>query len=247
MLMCCYDAYRQRVDKLTGSVVKRRSIHYLELNVTMSGEQLPRREREKLRQRQEIIAAALDLFSEKGFHSVSMHEIAQKSEFAIGTLYKFFENKDELYRALVLQQCDEFDGALSQALEDKQDVVEKLRSFIRIKGERFRGNLPFIRLFLTESWGPGQSAKSGVCEEVRERHVNFLQRLARVFETGIREQRFKPLIAAYDMAVALDSAINGFLILELGPHPFPYTPDPDAILDIFLKGLLTCDTDAKAN
>jgi len=43
----------------------------------MQGEKLSRREREKLRQRQEILDAALELFSEKGYHNVSMHEIAR--------------------------------------------------------------------------------------------------------------------------------------------------------------------------
>ncbi|HAO20045.1 MAG TPA: TetR/AcrR family transcriptional regulator, partial [Desulfobacteraceae bacterium] len=52
----------------------------------MQEEELPRREREKLRQRREMLDAALKLFSEKGFHNVSMHEIARNAEFAIGTL-----------------------------------------------------------------------------------------------------------------------------------------------------------------
>jgi len=54
----------------------------------MKNKKLPRRGREKLRQRQEMFAAALELFSVKGYHNVSMHEIAEKTEFAIGTLYK---------------------------------------------------------------------------------------------------------------------------------------------------------------
>ena len=83
----------------------------------MEDQKLPRREREKLRQRQEMLAAALDLFSQKGYHNVSMHEIAEKAEFAIGTLYKFFQNKEDLYKALVLEQCDKFEDALTQAIE----------------------------------------------------------------------------------------------------------------------------------
>ncbi|MEN6472395.1 MAG: helix-turn-helix domain-containing protein, partial [Syntrophaceae bacterium] len=63
---------------------------------------LPRREREKERQRQEMLEAALGLFSDKGYHNVTMHEIAEKAEFAIGTLYKFFRNKEDLYRTLIL-------------------------------------------------------------------------------------------------------------------------------------------------
>ena len=71
----------------------------------MNEENLPRREREKLRQRQEMLAAALDLFSEKGYHNVSMHEVAEKAEFAIGTLYKFFRNKEDLYKALIMEKA----------------------------------------------------------------------------------------------------------------------------------------------
>ena len=45
----------------------------------MEDMKMPRREREKLKQRQEMLAAALGLFSEKGYHNVSMHEIAEKA------------------------------------------------------------------------------------------------------------------------------------------------------------------------
>ena len=85
----------------------------------MENEKLPRREREKLRQRQEMLAAALDLFSEKGYHNVSMHQVAEKAEFAIGTLYKFFQNKEDLYKALVLGECDKFHDALVRAMEKR--------------------------------------------------------------------------------------------------------------------------------
>ena len=104
----------------------------------MEDQKLPRREREKLRQRQEMLAAALDLFSERGYHSVSMHEVAGKAEFAIGTLYKFFQNKEDLYKALVLEQCDNFHEAFTRAIETSDDEVESLRNYVRTKGEVLR-------------------------------------------------------------------------------------------------------------
>ena len=119
----------------------------------MEDQKLPRREREKMRQRQEMLAAALDLFSQKGYHNVSMQEIAEKSEFAIGTLYKFFQNKEDLYKALVREQCDGFEEAIVRAIEQPGDEVETLRNYVRAKTEWFRHNLPFVRLFLAESRG----------------------------------------------------------------------------------------------
>ncbi len=206
----------------------------------MKTRMLSRREREKLRQRQEMLAAALDLFSEKGYHNVSMHEIAGKAEFAIGTLYKFFQNKEDLYKALVLEQCDKFEDAMVQAIEESDDVVEKLRNYVRTKGERFRGNLPFVRLFLAESKGASFNIKAGLDEELRKRVYSFLEkRLAAIFERGMKNKRFKPIASPYSLAVALDSVLDAFLLLWLeAPEHHPYPKDPDTILAIFFKGLI---------
>jgi len=205
----------------------------------MEDQKLPRREREKLRQRQEMLATALDLFSRKGYHNVSMHEVAEKAEFAIGTLYKFFQNKEELYKALVLEQCDNFEDALIQAIETPDDEIEKLRNYVRTKGERFRSNLPFIRLFLAESRGVSFNIKAGLNEELRKRYYNFLERLATIFECGIKNHRFKEIADPYYLAAALDSVIDASLLLWLdAPERHPYPEDPDTILNLLFRGLI---------
>ncbi|MEJ2071454.1 MAG: TetR/AcrR family transcriptional regulator [Syntrophobacterales bacterium] len=205
----------------------------------MAEQRLPRRERDKLRQRQEMLAAALDLFSQKGYHNVSMHEIASQAEFAIGTLYNFFQNKEDLYRALVLEQCDKFEAAIIQALEKPGDEVEKLRYYVRTRIERFRSNLPFIRIFLAESRGVSFSLKAGLNDELRQRYYNFLERLASIFNLGIKNQRFKNIADPYYLAAALDSVLDTSFLLWLdAPERFPYPENPDAILDIFFQGLL---------
>lgn len=204
----------------------------------MENGKLPRREREKLRQRQEMLAAALDLFSDKGFHNVSMHEVAAKAEFAIGTLYKFFQNKEDLYKALVLEQCEKFHEAFTRAAEKSDDEIEKLRNFVRTKGELFRDNLPFVRLYLAESRGASFNIKAGLDEDVRQGYYDLLERLASIFESGIRSKRFKPIATPYHLAVALDSTVNAFLLLWLdAPERYPYPDNPEAVLDIFFKGL----------
>ncbi len=200
---------------------------------------LPRREREKLRQRQEMLATALELFSQKGYHNVSMHEIAGQAEFAIGTLYKFFQNKEELYRALVLEQCDRFEEVLAQALEEPGDEVEKLRNYVRAKTAWLRSNLPFVRLFLAESRGVSFNIKAGLDKELRQRYYLFLERIFSIFERGVKTRRFKNIADPYFLAAALDSIIDASLLLwHDAPERFPYPEDPDAILDIFFRGLL---------
>ncbi|MBM4288271.1 MAG: TetR/AcrR family transcriptional regulator [Deltaproteobacteria bacterium] len=205
----------------------------------MADQKLPRREREKLRQRQEILSVALDLFSQKGYHNVAMHEVAAQAEFAIGTLYKFFQNKEDLYKALVLEECDRFEEILQAALAQTEDEVEKLRHYVRAKGQWCRDNLPFVRLFLAESRGASFNIKAGLDDELRQRYYVFMERIALIFERGIKNRRFKKIAEPYFLAVALDSVVDASLLLWLdAPERHPYPEDPEAVLGIFFQGLL---------
>ena len=204
----------------------------------MQKKKLSRREREKLWQRREMLSAALDLFSTKGYHNVSMREVAQKSEFAIGTLYKFFKNKEDLYKSLIFEQADRFHEALTKAIEDADDEIEKLRDYIRAKGEVFSENAAMIRLYFAETRGASFNIMAGLDSEIREQHSDFLQKLAMVFESGIKKKIFKKIADPYYLAVSIESITNAFLFLWLeAPERHPYPEDPDLILNIILKGL----------
>jgi TetR/AcrR family transcriptional regulator len=157
----------------------------------MEQKTLSRKERDFLRHRREILEAALGLFSEKGFHNVSMQEIAQKAEFAIGTLYKFFANKEDLYKALVLEQSEKFDNALMQSIEESDDETEKLRNYVRAKGDVFTANVSTIRLYFAETRGASFNIMAGLDSEIRERYGHFLEALASVFASGMEKIRFK--------------------------------------------------------
>ena len=205
----------------------------------MKAEKPSRREREKLTQRREMLAAGLELFSEKGYHNVSMHEIAEKAEFAIGTLYKFFKNKEDLYKSLIVEQADRFHEALTKAIEEADDEIEKLRNYVKAKGTVFMDNVSIIRLYFAETRGASFNIKAGLDGEIRERYDQFLHTLASVFENGMKRKRFQKIAEPYHLAVALDSLCNAFLFLWLeAPERHSYPEDPDVILNILFKGLV---------
>lgn len=205
----------------------------------MEDRALPRREREKRTQRQEMLAAALDLFSRRGYPNVSMLEIAEKAEFAVGTLYKFFRNKEDLYKALILEQFHMFRESLTKAIEEPEEEIDKLRNYVKAKGELFRANAPMIRLYFSETQGARFNVMAGFDSGIRERRDAFQRTLASVFESGMRRKRFRKIADPYSLAVALDSITNGFLFLWMeNPERHPYPEDPDAILNILFKGLM---------
>ena len=205
----------------------------------MKNATLSRREREKLWQRQEMLTAAIGLFSEKGFHNVSMHEIAKSSEFAIGTLYKFFKNKEDLYRSIIVKQADTFHTALSRALNEEDGELEKLRNYVKIKGIVFMDNVSVVRLYFAETRGASFNIKAGLDIEIRQEYELLLQKLTGVFAAGLLKKRFQEIAEPYHLAVSLDSLTNAFLHLWLeAPEQHPYPDDPDVILNIICKGLL---------
>ena len=192
-----------------------------------------RKEREYLRHRQEILKVALKLFSEKGFHNVSMHEIAEKSEFAVGTLYKFFSNKEELYKALMLEASNVFHSSLMAALATSGNELEKIKACVEAKIKVFLDNLDYVRLYLAETRGAGFNVKAGLDTDIKVRYEQFLKKLANVFESGIKRRVFKKF-DPYLLAVALDGISNAFLFQHLeypDAHPF----DADLIVNIFFQ------------
>lgn len=199
----------------------------------------PRREREKERQRREMLETALRLFSEKGYHNVTMHEIAEKAEFAIGTVYKYFKNKEDLYRALLLENADEFHEMIRNALEGKDDEIDKLRSYVHAKAELFRANLPLIRLFFSETFGESFNLSAGLNYEIRRGHDESLMTLAAVFESGMKRKRFKRIADPFFLAVALDGITTAFTFRWLeAPDSSPFPEDPDTILNVLFQGLV---------
>ena len=74
------------------------------------------REQKKERTRQEILKAAEGLFREKGYENVSMEEIAQAAFVGTGTLYNYFNSKDEIFVAAVdiINQAAESDNSIEQ-------------------------------------------------------------------------------------------------------------------------------------
>jgi len=165
---------RTPLDNMTIYNKMRRFVHIVNEHLrsgdaTMEHKKLSRRERERMTQRHEMLAAALELFSEKGYHNVSMHQIAEKAEFAIGTLYKFFNNKEDLYQALILEKFFKFHEALTRAIVEPDDELQKLRRYVQVKGEVFRANVSMIRLYFAETHGARFNVMAGFGAEIRRK------------------------------------------------------------------------------
>ena len=186
------------------------------LRCTMAA-QPTRRERERQQHRREILAVALDLFSRKGFEKTAMADIAEQAEFAVGTLYKLFEDKNALYRALILDAVERFTQALTAVLTTPGSELERLARYIETKATLFAQNIPTARLYFAQTTGAGFLPTAGLDQEARAIYEKVLSMLEAVFRSGIR----KKLIANIDpkmLVLGLEGLRNAF-VFELIERP----------------------------
>ena len=205
----------------------------------MGDKRLTRREQEKQRQRNEMFAAALELFSSKGFHNVSMHEIARKADFAIGTVYKFFKNKEDLYKSLLMAKAEEFHETLKEVLDSRGDPLAVLREYVAAKGAIFAENVESLRLYFAETQGASYNVKAGLDRDIQFLYDEVIKKLTSIFKTGIRMKLFRKLDPYY-MAVALEGMTNSFLFCWLeDTEAHPYEQNVTVMTDMFLEGVAT--------
>jgi TetR/AcrR family transcriptional regulator len=201
-------------------------------------EKLPRRERENLRQRGEILQTALKLFSENRYHDVAMHHIAREAEFGIGTLYKFFASKEDLYEALIMETAERWHGAVMQALEEERNPFRAVKRYITVHRELFFDNLSVVRLYYAETKAASCNTKSGFSQDLLRLRDQRIKKLGSIFELGIKENVFRQL-DPHHIALALHGIIDAFLFWMMeDPARFRKKDELSDAADIFLRGVL---------
>lgn len=72
--------------------------------------------------RDEILAAAYELFTERGFAGTTMLAVAQRAKASKETLYAWFANKDGLYRALIDRRMEHMASLSAEAAQGLPDA-----------------------------------------------------------------------------------------------------------------------------
>lgn len=88
---------------------------------------LERKEREKKQRRNAILDAAEKIFFRQGLFNTSMDSIAKEAEFSKGTLYLYFKNKEELYRAVLLRGFILLEQKLKEIIDEEKNAYENLK------------------------------------------------------------------------------------------------------------------------
>ncbi|HKH04073.1 MAG TPA: TetR/AcrR family transcriptional regulator [Acidimicrobiales bacterium] len=133
--------------------------------------------------RNQLLDAAEELFGAKGFHDTTLKEVAERAEFSVGSVYSFFDNKDDLFLQVFLRRGAELLPEMEAVAGSDEPALEQVRRLVALEVEFFREHKHFARLYLRSS--PSTSLPPlSVFEGFRGNFERAMQVQAGVFRRG---------------------------------------------------------------
>lgn len=79
-----------------------------------------------------ILTAALDLFVERGFHNVSVHDVQKSANVSIGSIYNHFGGKEGIAKALYYHLMKEFEEMIDEVISEDLTSRERCNKIIAL-------------------------------------------------------------------------------------------------------------------
>lgn len=158
--------------------------------------------------REEIMKAAIHLFSEKGYAATSVQEIAHECKISKGTLYNFFESKEELLIRVIQHN---YEKMLSQAehlnLDDSLPPKERLIQKIVVQFDGVRENRDYMSMLLRALPPHDNSKISSLMKRIQFTMTNW-------YKDCLIEAYGKAVeLYAWDLAVMLQGVLKEYTTL----------------------------------
>lgn len=151
-------------------------------------------ERDRERRISDLVRAGEEVFFEKGYHNTSIEDIARKADYAVGTVYRYFESKEHLFEELLYRKMEAYARHMEAVFCQMLPPQQKITVAIRAKLDFFEGERRFFRLFVEEIAPMGGGAHTVLvsqrCLNLREKCIAHWSKLLR---QGMRGGVFKKL------------------------------------------------------
>ncbi len=172
-----------------------------------------RKEREKDARKQDILHKAIKVFSRRGFVKTSMEQVADETSLAVGTLYRYYSSKEELYVSIVFEAIATMHEGLQQIAESDAPSTQKLDKIWTYFYQFYETNPMYYQAFLfLHDPGFADAFFKAAYGSVERCSSKSFQVLARVIQEGVEGGDFYP-DKPHEVADYLWSAFVGLVNL----------------------------------
>ena len=197
---------------------------------------------DKEAKKKEIAWIALNLFAEQGFEATSISEIAKAANIGKGTIYEYYENKEDLIFRSSFLLIEQLENMLSKILDKTVDIEERIRKGLKelIKtvmadDKMFKITVGMIHLMVTNQ------AFFSNHRVIQEFYRGFRKTIMDTLLEGVEKGKFRPEAArdAHLIAVNLLAYVDGILMhYWMDRSYFDLEKQVDFYLDNLLDSLM---------
>jgi len=191
-----------------------------------------RRERQVLRKKEEILAAATRIFGAKGFSATTTKDIANEADIGESTLYNYFESKREIMMAIMGEYKRLFDADFQEAtaLANPEAFIDLVDRTIDL----FTSRTFFIRALIAEAW---------IENDILDNYVTpRLQQLSSIltgfFSNGVSGGLFRPIDPQLVSQFAMGMFFSIVIPIARGVKPAPTPRDRRALAEAMVSVLI---------
>jgi AcrR family transcriptional regulator len=202
-----------------------------------------RRKKEKENRKNVILKAARKLFFEKGFKSVTVDSIAAKAELSKGSIYLYFDSKEEIYVEILIANNIEFHKTIADIFQKEVPASDLLLEFARIYVDYFLYDTELFRIFMAFMLRADQMSLTEEQNSNLMRMTNEnIRIIGEILQKGYDSGEFSSVINVRQGQNAIWGMLNGIISLYLftgAPAKRSekiHTMVKDS-LNIFIKGL----------
>ena len=177
-----------------------------------------RRTQKKVQSRRRILDAARDIFFSDGFMNANLDDVAQRAGVAKGTLYRYFDNKADLYVAVLAENGEIFAKKMRECVATLDlDPPDLIRRVGRFYFEHWTTNREYFQIFWAlENQSVIGELPGGVVDEVTKLWEQCVQIVAELVQTGVEEGFFRTC-DPWEVADILWILANGVIQTETSP------------------------------
>lgn len=137
----------------------------------------------------EIVAAAIRLFHEKGYHATSVQDIAGAVGLQKGSLYHYISGKEDLLGVIIMEAIARYNGKLAEIRKMDLPVRRRLELAVRHHLLGIAENLSMLTIFLRESYALGPEQEELISRESARYNAMFEE----LYIEGVKAGVMRPL------------------------------------------------------
>ncbi len=148
--------------------------------------------------RERILKTAREEFANNGFENTSIQQIARKSDISVGSVYKYFENKEMLFTYIVQSGLSLLEETLLKLAPAEEDIIIKAEKIIRSLLKFSRKQPELIKLYCSLTTSGNSEFLNGLSQRIEAVSASiYTQTIAIAQETGEVRKDVNPAFFAY--------------------------------------------------